>query len=85
MLPDGQMYRVMKLLNVPIDEFEYAKLGLTSDTISFRDLKEKLNIDYAKEALIQCNDIAERTGLSQLSLDDINAEINAVRNAKSSH
>jgi hypothetical protein len=69
----------MKLLNVPIDEFEYAKLGLTSDTISFRDLKEKLNIDYAKEALIQCNDIAERTGLSQLSLDDINAEINAVR------
>lgn len=79
------MYRVMKLLNVPIDEFEYAKLGLTSDTISFRDLKEKLNIDYAKEALIQCNDIAERTGLSQLSLDDINAEINAVRNAKSSH
>jgi len=70
---------------VPIDEFEYAKLGLTSDTISFRDLKEKLNIDYAKEALIQCNDIAERTGLSQLSLDDINAEINAVRNAKSSH
>lgn len=79
------MYRVMKLLNVPIDEFEYAKLGLTSDTISFRDLKEKLNIDYAKEALIQCNDIAERTGLSQLSLDDINAEINAVRNAKNSH
>jgi len=75
----------MKLLNVPIDEFEYAKLGLTSDTISFRDLKEKLNIDYAKEALIQCNDIAERTGLSQLSLDDINAEINAIRNAKSSH
>jgi hypothetical protein len=69
----------MKLLTVPIDEFEYAKLGLTSDTISFRDLKEKLNIDYAKEALIQCNDIAESTGLSQLSLDDINAEINAVR------
>ena len=75
----------MKLLNVPIDEFEYAKLGLTSDTISFRDLKEKLNSDYAKEALIQCNDIAERTGLSQLSLEDINAEINAIRNAKSSH
>lgn len=79
------MSRVMKLLNVPIDEFEYAKLGLTSDTISFRELKEKLNIDYAKEAFIQCNDIAERTGLSQLSLDDINAEINAVRNAKNSH
>jgi hypothetical protein len=75
----------MKLLNVPIDEFEYAKLGLTSDTISFSDLKEKLSIDYAKDALIQCNDIAERTGLSQLTLEDINAEINAVRNAKDRH
>jgi len=75
----------MKLLNVPIDEFEYAKLGLTSDTISFRDLKEKLSIDYVKDALLQCNDIAERTGLSQLTLEDINAEINAARNAKDSH
>jgi hypothetical protein len=75
----------MKLLNVPIDEFEYAKLGLTSDTISFRDLKEKLSIDYVREALLQCNDIAERTGLSQLTLEDINTEINAVRNAKDSH
>ncbi len=75
----------MKLLSVPIDEFEYAKLGLTTDTISFRDLKEMLSINYAKDALLQCNDIAERTGLSQLTLDDINAEINAVRNAKDSH
>jgi hypothetical protein len=73
---------VMKLLNVPIDEFEYAKLGLTSDTISFRDLKEKLSIDYAKDALLQCNEIAEKSGLSQLTLEDINVEINAVRNAK---
>ncbi len=72
----------MKLLNVPIDEFEYAKLGLTSDTISFRDLKEKLSIDYAKDALLQCNEIAEKSGLSQLTLEDINVEINAVRNAK---
>jgi hypothetical protein len=76
---------VMKQLNVPIDELEYAKLGLTSDTISFRDLKEKFSIDYAKEALLQCNNIAGENGLSQLSLDDINAEINAVRNAKNRH
>jgi len=72
----------MKLLNVPIDEFEYEKLGLTNNTISFRDLKEKLSIDYAKEALMQCNTIAESTGLAQLTMEDINAEINAVRNAK---
>ena len=42
----------VKQLNVPIDDLEYAKLGLTSDTISFRDLKEKLSIDYAKESLL---------------------------------
>lgn len=75
----------MKLLNVNIDDLEYAKLGLTSDTISFRDLKEKMSIDYAKEALLQCNNLAAENGLSQLSLEDINAEINAVRDAKNRH
>lgn len=75
----------MKQLNVSIDEFEYEKLGLSGNNISFRDLKEKLSIDYAKDALIQCNDIAAISGLSNLTLDDINAEINGIRNAKNRH
>lgn len=69
----------MKTLNVPIDEFEYTRLGLTSDTISFGELKKKLNIESSREALLECNAIATSTGLSKLTLDEINAEIDAVR------
>ena len=71
-----------KNLNVTIDDFQYNKFGFESDNISFDELKEKISIEYAREALLRCNQIAAQSGLSSLSLDDINAEINAVRNAK---
>ncbi len=75
----------MKTLTVTINDFEYEKLGFTTDSLSFDELKEKISIEYAREALIKCNQIAKQTGLSRLTLDEINAEINAVRNAKNSH
>ncbi len=59
--------------------------GSTSNPIPFDELKEKISIEYAREALIKCNQIAKETGLSQLTNDEINAEINAVRNAKNSY
>ncbi len=74
----------MRNLNVPINDSEFKKFGFTDDTISFEELKEKISIEYAKEALLRCNEIAKETGLDSLSLEDINAEINAVRNAKGS-
>ena len=72
----------MKHLNVEINDFEFTKLGFESENISFTDLKEKISIEYAKDALVKCNQIAKDSGLSQLTMEDINAEIKAVRNAK---
>ena len=71
-----------KNLTVAIDDFQYDKFGFESDSITFEELKEKISIEYAREALLNCNLIAERNGLSTLTLDDINAEIKALRNAK---
>lgn len=71
-----------KNLTVSIDDIQYDKFGFESDKITFEELKEKISIEYAREALLKCNAIAARSGLSTLTLDDINAEINAVRNAK---
>ncbi len=75
----------MKNLTVTINDSDYEKLGFTSNPIPFDELKEKISIEYAREALIKCNQIAKETGLSQLTNDEINAEINAVRNAKNSY
>ena len=46
------------------------------------DPVEKIKNDFALQALRSCQLIAEKVGLSLLSLEDINAEITEVRNAK---
>ncbi|HOY40440.1 MAG TPA: hypothetical protein PK546_05615 [Chitinophagales bacterium] len=75
----------MKTLNVPINDVDFASLGLANNTISFDELKEKMSVEYAKEALQKCNDIALEVGLSKMTLEEINEEIAAVRNAKNNH
>jgi hypothetical protein len=45
-------------------------------------LVELINLEYARKALLECNEIAEKVGLSKMTMDEINAEIKAVRDAK---
>jgi len=68
----------VKNLSVTIGDSEYSKLGLPSK-ISFAELKEKISLLFAKEALLKCQRIARTEGLSKITLDEINAEIKAVR------
>jgi hypothetical protein len=73
----------MRTLTVSINEAEYLKLGLKDDKISFSELKEKISIEYARAALGKCHKIAGETGLANMTMDEIDAEIQAVRkNAK---
>jgi hypothetical protein len=72
----------MKTLTIEINDIDYSKLGLNASSLSFNDLKEKISIEYAKEALIKCNQIARETGLAALTLEEINAEIRELRNEK---
>jgi len=45
-------------------------------------LVEKISLEYARQSLLEYNEIAEKTGLSKMTLDEINAEIKAVSDAK---
>ena len=73
----------MKSLQVNISESDYKKYNFTKgQEIKFPDLVEKINLEYARNALIECNEIAKKTGLSEITLDELNKEINAARNAK---
>jgi len=69
----------MRTLSVSINESDFARLGFKGVNISFSELKEKLSIEYARNALAKCQRIAENSGLSEMTLDEINAEIRAVR------
>ncbi len=75
----------MKNLTVPIADADFEKFGFESNVISFDALKEVISIEYAKEAFIKCNQIARATALDKLTLDEIEAEINAVRHAQNSN
>lgn len=70
----------MKTLNVQISEIEFLDYELNSENISFSELKEKIKKKTIREALYSGQKIAEEVGLSEMTLEDINEEINYVRN-----
>ncbi len=73
----------MQTIQVKISDTDLQRYKLEGGSIKFTDLVEKISLEYARQSLLECNGLAEQAGLAELSLDEINAEISAVRNAKS--
>jgi len=72
-----------RTLQVRIIDLDFIKFNFESGKdINIFDLVEIVSLDYARKSLLECNEIALKTRLSDMNLDEINAEINAVRNAK---
>ena len=69
----------MKTITISISEREFEEFGFQSDSLSFKDFLDKINREIAKKALLSCHKIAKETGLSELTMDEINSEIKAVR------
>ena len=75
----------MKTLQIKISDNDYQKYNFNNNTeIKFTDLVEKISLQYAKTALLDCNQIAKEVGLSTMTLEEINAEINEVREENNS-
>ena len=73
----------MKTLQIQITDKEYLKYNFQEKKeLTFADLEELISVEYAKKALLKCNKIAKQNGLSKMTMEEINAEINAVRDPK---
>ncbi len=72
----------MQTIQVEISDKDFQLYNLEGREIKFTDLVNKISVEYARRSLLECNQIAEQVGLSKMTLDEINAEIKAVRNAK---
>ena len=72
----------MKSLNIEASEIELAKYGIDKSNISFHSLVEKIKNVLAKEALQKAQQLAKKSGLSDMSDDDIINEIKAIRHDK---
>lgn len=73
----------MRTIQIKVSETDFRKYNLGSTEIKFTDLVELISREYARKALLECNEIAKQVGLSKMTMDEINAEIKAVRDAKS--
>ena len=72
----------MKKLTVTISDNEFSRFGFQSDVLNFEELVRFVKTELAKDALDKSIKLAKKYGLDKLSMEDINQEIKAVRDAK---
>jgi len=72
----------MQTIQIKISNTDFQKYNFGRKELKFTDLVDLISREYARKALLECNEIAEQEGFSKMTMDEINAEINAVRDAK---
>ena len=73
----------MRTLNVSISDIEYNKFGLKNDRLTFTDFIDLVSRELMRQNLNKCLELADRYGLSKMTMDEITDEVKSVRlNAK---
>ena len=72
----------MKSVNIQISDFEYNQLGLNKNTLSLSELIEIIGKKITKQTLEKSILLADKCGLSKMSMSEINDEIKAHRDEK---
>lgn len=71
---------VMRTLNIAISDLEYEKFGIKTDQLSFTDFVDMISCELSRQNLKKAVELSERYGLSTMGMDEISAEVKAVRN-----
>ena len=76
----------MRTLNVAISDIEYGKFGIPGEELNFTYFIDIIGRELMKQNLNRSVALAEKYGLSSMTMEDITNEVRAVRrNAKNSH
>jgi hypothetical protein len=75
----------MKTISVSISDLEYSQFGINNNRLSFTEFVDIVNKEITKQTLNRCIQLADKYKLSRVSMDEINDEVKAVRNAKGNH
>ena len=75
----------MRTLRVSITDSDYNTYGIKTDKLTFTEILALVNREQIKEKLERSIELAAQAGLSNMTLEKINEEINAVRHAKNHH
>ncbi|MEX2349976.1 MAG: hypothetical protein WD554_03790 [Flavobacteriaceae bacterium] len=72
----------MKSVNLQISDFEFNQLGLNKSTLSFSELIDIIGKKITKQTLERSILLADKYGLSKMTMEEIDDEIKEYRNAK---
>lgn len=73
----------MRTLNVSISDIEFNKFGLKDDKLTFTDFIDIISKELTRQNLAKCLQLADKYGISKMTMDEITDEVKAVRkNAK---
>ncbi len=69
----------MKTLNISISDIEFNKFGLKNDKLTFTEIVDIIGKELTRQNLNKCLELAEKYGLSKMTMDEITNEVKAVR------
>ncbi len=75
----------MRTLNISISDLEFNKFGIINDNLTFTEFVELISRELIRQNLNKSVQLAEKYGLSSMSMDEITEEVKSVRNAKNRH
>jgi hypothetical protein len=76
----------MRTLSIAISDEECRNFGISSERLNFSDFIEMVSKKLMRENLNRSIELAEKYGLSSMSMEEITNEVNAVRqHAKARH
>ena len=76
----------MKTLNIAISDIEYSRFGIPSEKLNFTDFIDIIGKELMRQNFNRSVALAEKYGLSSMTMEDITNEVNIVRkNAKSGY
>jgi hypothetical protein len=72
----------MRSVNVQLSDFEFKQLGLDKNNLSLSELFDIIGKKITKQTLEKSIQLANKYGLSKMSMKEIDDEVKAHRDAK---
>jgi hypothetical protein len=75
----------MRTLNIAISDIEYGKFSIPSEQLNFTDFVDIIGKELMRQNLNSCVALAEKYGLSSMTMEEISNEVKAVRQYAKTH
>ena len=70
----------MRTLSVVISDIEFNKFGIKDSQLNFTEFVDIVRKELTRQNLNKCIELAEKYGLSKMTMEEITNEVKSVRN-----